>query len=62
MAVLFAWSVPATALGAAEALGPAQGLQVLAGLAIVLALIAAVTWGARRLQGCLLYTSDAADE
>jgi flagellar protein FliO/FliZ len=35
---------------AAEALGAAHALQVVAGLALVLALIAASAWGARRLQ------------
>jgi flagellar protein FliO/FliZ len=36
---------------AAEGLAAGQALQVFAGLALVLALIVAASWGARRLQG-----------
>jgi flagellar protein FliO/FliZ len=44
-------SLPASALGEGSVPGAGQALQVFAGLAIVLVLIAAATWGARRLQG-----------
>ncbi|MCB1748003.1 MAG: flagellar biosynthetic protein FliO [Gammaproteobacteria bacterium] len=36
---------------AADGLAAGQAMQVFAGLAVVLALIAAASWGARRLQG-----------
>ncbi len=44
-------AVPAPLQAAVDPVGPGQFLQVLAGLAIVLALIAAATWAARRVQG-----------
>jgi len=44
-------AAPARALGEGSVPGAGQALQVFAGLAIVLVLIAAATWGARRLQG-----------
>ncbi|MGE0484883.1 MAG: flagellar biosynthetic protein FliO [Gammaproteobacteria bacterium] len=45
---LAAFAAPAAA---ADGLAAGQALQVFAGLAVVLALIAAASWGARRLQG-----------
>ncbi|MEQ8496706.1 MAG: flagellar biosynthetic protein FliO [Gammaproteobacteria bacterium] len=49
--VILLAAVPMPAFAAPPLPGAGKALQVFAGLAIVLALIAAATWAARRLQG-----------